>query len=216
METNKPITPSSARIRSTVIPGESAVRNKLVPERKTQANLANQIEAYKNDSGLSEADITDLVTTQVEKQMLRGITDPRRLKAMLNIPNLQTVNTAMRRVQNRWAITGSTRKKTMYKGELISRMGAVQLELWDLVDNEKTSVKERLSALKQIVELIKIESEIHGLKPVSGRVDVNIHNSASDTNVVMQQMARRTAVREVANDFKNLLEQNRIIDHDSL
>ena len=106
--------------------------------------------------------------SRVELCMLRGVSKPGIIGAMLGLPT-RTVQRYQERVEARWTITGGGRNIPRYRGEALARLDLVESEAWaayGAIDNQKDpSVRDRCKVLGLIASLQDQRSALLGLSP---------------------------------------------------
>ena len=203
-----------AKNRRVTYKDETDAQKATLPQRNSNHLQSGTI--YGRNSGdLSRSEAEDQLTTEIERQMIRGITNEYRLRDLLNIPDIRTVRLCIRKVYNRWSVMGSRNNQQRLKGEILTRLETVQEEAWDMMLEDGISVKDRISTLRLIADTIRTTAEIQGVKQVGASVNIN-NISASNSHEVVSQMAQRKSVQEIASEFTRILEQNRgrVIDHE--
>lgn len=146
--------------------------------------------------------------SRVELCMLRGVTKPGIIGAMLDLPT-RTVMRYQERVEARWTITGGGRSITRYRGEALARLDLVEQEAWaayGAIDNQRDpSVRDRVKVLALIASLQDQRSALLGLSPkVIERIGALPEASCE---VVSRMAAQRDLATMAARLFQILAER---------
>lgn len=158
-----------------------------------------------NRKGMTIYESEDYLTTLVESLMLRGVVDEIEIKNYLNLANVRTVRSCVQRVHNRWTVMGAKQNRDRLKGSIIGKLNQVQAESWRMLSSGGVSNNQKMKILKEITAMVKLESEILGVKEVSPVINNNYSDNRSVNNNTSISIREEGQVREAAVELLQLL-----------
>lgn len=156
-------------------------------------------------TAISQAEFDEQQVARLEALMLKGVKDPKKLMALLSIPDLRVFNVYLRRVHARWEITGSDGAMKRFRGEALHKLDMIESELWvtaGKTNDERTNVV----CMQQLMALNKQRQEIVGLSP---EVIQKIVCVQDEGNEVLARVNKQAKMVEMLSRFSELLIEGR-------
>ncbi len=199
----KQIKYKQAKGRTKRFPTETKEQLLTVPKRIRPHNELSDIEL----SELNPKQLFDAVTSKVEHYMLRGITNPQRLSALIQDTPTNTIRKAIEAVENRWIIRGSGKNYVELKGQLLARYDTIIEEGFKLYDDESLDMRHRIDGLKIAAQTNKELGALMGL----GQADlqINIQNNINNVSSIADKIHKNAEFKSVALEFSRMLEEKK-------
>lgn len=137
----------------------------------------------------------DQQMARIEMLMLKGVTEPRVLQQMLQMPDRNKIIRWIDRIHVKWATVGGGQKLKRYRGEAMNKLDLVQSELWVMANGMRESdSRGYIVAMQQIMAAIRFQGELSGLTPQA----IERMNMAEDgANPAMQAIAKNERLMQV-------------------
>ncbi len=140
--------------------------------------------------------------------MIRGITNPQRLGALIQDTPTNTISKAIEAVENRWKIRGSGKNYVELKGQLLARYDTIVEESFKLYDNESLDMRHRIAGLKIAAQTNKEMGQLIGIG--NADVQINIQNNIQNVSGIADKIQKNKEFRDVALEFSRILQEKKL------
>lgn len=96
---------------------------------------------------------------KVQSLMQKGVTDIERISKATKLTR-HTTSVYMEAVKARWALEGSKRNLQESKGAGLSRLAAIERELWNVVEGRQSIVREENGKIRRVVEQVTVHPDV--------------------------------------------------------